>query len=138
MNLKGIDIPSLGSATANDTFFSSLIESSKPDRRGVTFPSTSAAVCSKAMRVSHFNYTLGHCMSMIDGLQSLTCSCAVKFVEVFQFQSVDWGSCGQSLKPHKEATETAYDIYLQAAYLLGRFIPSYGAIILEYFGALGF
>ena len=42
-------VPSLGSATAKDTFFSSLIESSKPDNRGVTLPSTRAAVCSRAV-----------------------------------------------------------------------------------------
>ena len=47
-----IFIPSLGSATANETFFSSLIESSKPAKRGVTFPSTSAAVCSSAGIIS--------------------------------------------------------------------------------------
>ena len=42
-------VPSLGSATARDTFFSSLIESSKLDSRGVTLPSTRAAVCSRAV-----------------------------------------------------------------------------------------
>lgn len=45
-------VPSLGSATASDAFFSSLIESKIPDNRGVTFPSTTAAVCSRAGIVS--------------------------------------------------------------------------------------
>ena len=47
------DLPSLGSATARDTFFSSLIESNNPDNRGVTFPSTRAAACSSAMSFQH-------------------------------------------------------------------------------------
>lgn len=45
-------VPSLGSATANEDFFSSLSESSSVVNRGVTFASTSAAVCSRAGAVS--------------------------------------------------------------------------------------
>ena len=41
-------LPSLGSATAKEAFFSSLSESSSVESRGVTLPSTSAAVCSRA------------------------------------------------------------------------------------------
>jgi hypothetical protein len=48
-NRLGALVPSFGSATANDTFFSCLIESSKDDNLGVTLPSTSAAVCSRAV-----------------------------------------------------------------------------------------
>ena len=52
-------LPSLGSATANDAFFSSLIESSSVANRGVTFPSTNAAVCSKAVLVSTRYFSRG-------------------------------------------------------------------------------
>ena len=41
--------PSLGSATASETFFSSLIVSRSDARRGVTLPSTSAATSSSAV-----------------------------------------------------------------------------------------
>lgn len=47
----GVHIPSLGSATARDAFFSSLIASSMPASVGVTFPSTIAALCSRAAQV---------------------------------------------------------------------------------------
>ena len=46
--LRVSQVPSLGSATANEAFFSSLIESSIPAKAGVTFPSTIAALCSNA------------------------------------------------------------------------------------------
>ena len=49
-------VPSLGSATASDTFFSSLIESSSVASRGVILPSTNAAVCSNAVQVSIHNH----------------------------------------------------------------------------------
>lgn len=42
-------VPSFGSATARDTFFSSLIESSKEASRGVTFPSIKAETSSNAV-----------------------------------------------------------------------------------------
>jgi hypothetical protein len=48
-NREEPDVPSLGSATARDTFFSSLIESSKLARRGVTFPSIMADTSSRAV-----------------------------------------------------------------------------------------
>ena len=44
-----IHIPSFGSATAKDTFFSSLISSRRLDRRGETFPSTNEATSSRAV-----------------------------------------------------------------------------------------
>ena len=43
------DVPSFGSATARETFFSSLIESSRDASLGVTLPSTRAATSSKAV-----------------------------------------------------------------------------------------
>lgn len=51
-SIDGRAIPSLGSATASEDFFSSLSESSRVVRRGVTFASTSAAVCSRAEKIS--------------------------------------------------------------------------------------
>ncbi len=42
-------VPSFGSATARDTFFSSLMESSNDASRGVTFPSTRAETSSNAV-----------------------------------------------------------------------------------------
>lgn len=50
MNFRVLQaIPSLGSATAKELFFSALIESSKLASRGVTFPSINAALCSNAV-----------------------------------------------------------------------------------------
>ena len=56
-------IPSLGSATANEAFFSSLMESSNDANRGVTLPSTNAETSSKAVAAlsnfwKFFNFSL--------------------------------------------------------------------------------
>ena len=58
-------IPSFGSATANETFVSSLIESSNDANRGVTLPSTIAAVSSSALTAlsnfwKFFNFNLSN------------------------------------------------------------------------------
>src|SRR5262245_4097031 len=61
--------PSLGSATANDAFFSSLMDSRRLANRGVTFPSTTAATSSKAVAAlsnfwKFFNFKLSHHVNM--------------------------------------------------------------------------
>jgi len=45
----GVSVPSLGSATTSETFFSSLTESRRLARRGVTLPSMIAATSSRAV-----------------------------------------------------------------------------------------
>lgn len=76
-------VPSLGSATAKEAFFSSLIDSNRFDSRGVTFPSTNAAVCSNAVTIS-MQKTLDETEK-----PALTCSSAIEFVKILQFQTVE-------------------------------------------------
>ena len=76
-------IPSLGSATASETFFSSLIESSNVDNRGVTFPSTTAAACSRASNNQQAD--------MVAGSKRLTGDGTVELVEIFKLQAVGRG-----------------------------------------------
>ena len=56
-------LPSFGSATASEAFFSSLIKSNRPDNLAVTFPSTKADTSSKAVAAESnfwksFNFNL--------------------------------------------------------------------------------
>ena len=76
-------IPSLGSATANETFFSSLIESSNVDNRGVTFPSTTAAACSRASKGQHAD--------LVARCRRFTGDSTVELVEIFELQAVGRG-----------------------------------------------
>ena len=73
-------IPSLGSATANEAFFSSLIESSNVDSRGVTLPSTTAAACSRASKDQYAD--------LVARSQRLTRDSTVELVEIFELQAV--------------------------------------------------
>ena len=131
-------IPSLGSATANETFFSSLMPSRRVERRGVTFPSTRAAVCSRAATVSTAKWSA-------TALVLLTSSRTIEFMEVLQFQAIGREKRvspeGQSVRIsgwalQRKPLEAVEYLHVQTADAFCCFIFPRNFIVFENLGAL--